>query len=157
MQRPLVHRNWLSSQVTFTHPVSSEKSPQSLSESQRKDCGMQRVELHWNSSFPQVGFVQFCSSSELSRQSSSPSHTQVLGIHRWLSQVKSQELGQAWTGGSTDGSLTQVFPSDCSFSPYGQPQRAVIPVAEEELSGTGKQSFWQPPLSVWQGWLFAIN
>jgi hypothetical protein len=42
-------------------------------------------------------------------------------MQRWLSQVKSQELGQAWTGGSSLGSLAQLRPSGCSFSPYGQP------------------------------------
>ena len=72
----------------------------------------------------------------------------TFGMQRWLSQVKSQELGQACTGGSTEGSLTQVFPSDCSFSPYGQPQRAMIPVDDVELSGIGKHSFWQPPASL---------
>lgn len=57
--------------------------------------GMQRPETHWNSLGWHVGLVQFCSSSELSRQSSSPSQTQFLGMQRWLSHVKSHEFGQA--------------------------------------------------------------
>ena len=71
-------------------------SPQSLSPSHLKEFGMQRPVEHLKSEGEQVGVVQFCwFSSELSRQSSSPSHTHVLGMHLWLSQVKSQEFGQA--------------------------------------------------------------
>ena len=33
---------------------------------------------------------------------------------------------------------------------------ALIPFSVE-LSGTGKQSFLQPPLLLWQGWLEVIN
>ena len=101
----------------FKRKLLPEKSPQSLSESHLKDLGMQRPEPHFHSSVPQVGWVQLPSSSLLSRQSSSPSHIQVLGMHRWLSQVKSQALGQAGGGGSELGSPEQVFPSEASFSP----------------------------------------
>ena len=45
-------------------------------------------------------------------------------MQRWLSQVKSQELGQACTGGSSLGSLSQVRLLGCSRSPYGQPHLA---------------------------------
>ena len=41
----------------------------------------------------------------------------TMGIQRLLSQVKSQELGQAAAGGSALGSLAQLTPSPCSFSP----------------------------------------
>ena len=131
-------------------------SPQSLSPSQRNDPGMQRPVEHWKSVALQVGVVQFWFSSELSRQSSSPSQTQVLGIQRWLSQVKSQELGQAGTAGSADGSEAQLFPSALSFSPYGQPHLAEIPISVE-LSGIGKHNFWQLPFFSWHGCLSTIR
>jgi hypothetical protein len=59
MQRPLSQVNWEASHVTLTQPVSSDESPQSLSESQRNELGMQRPDVHWNSSVEHVGLVQF--------------------------------------------------------------------------------------------------
>lgn len=53
--------------------------------------------------------VQFCSSSELSKQSSSPSHTQAFGMQRKFLHVKSHVFGQACTGGSDCGSAVQVL------------------------------------------------
>jgi hypothetical protein len=58
IQRPFSQRNWESAQVTLTQPVSSEKSPQSFSESHLKLPGMQRPVVHWNSPDPHVGSAQ---------------------------------------------------------------------------------------------------
>ena len=52
-----------------------EKSPQSLSVSHLNELGMHLPEVHRKSLSEQVGVVQFWLSSELSRQSSSPSQT----------------------------------------------------------------------------------
>lgn len=40
--------------MTLTQPASSEKSPQSFSESHLKVAGMQRPDLHMNSLLPHV-------------------------------------------------------------------------------------------------------
>jgi hypothetical protein len=58
IQRPLSQRNCESAQVTLTQPVSSEKSPQSFSESHLKLPGIHRPVVHWNSPEPHVGSAQ---------------------------------------------------------------------------------------------------
>uniref|UniRef100_A0A182NW39 Uncharacterized protein n=1 Tax=Anopheles dirus TaxID=7168 RepID=A0A182NW39_9DIPT len=153
MHRPFSHANCDAAHVTLPHSNSSEWSPQSFSWSHRKFSGMQRPDLHWNSFVPHVGFVQFCSSSELSRQSSSPSQIHDFGMQRWLLQVKSQVFGHACTGGSAFGSDRQLRPSSPSRSPYGQPHFTVRPrtppapaVSTVSFLGSAKQSFSQPPL-----------
>lgn len=65
--------------------------------------------------------MQFCSSSELSKQSSSPSQTQALGMHLKFLQVKSHGFGQACMGGSAAGSAMHVLLSGANLSPYGHP------------------------------------
>lgn len=97
--------------------------------------------------------VQFCSSSLLSKQSSSPSHTHDFGIHLWFEQVKSQLLGQACTGGWL-GSARQLRPSSLRVSPYGQSHFAVRPLPSS--LGRAKHNLLQPPLLFQQGWALSI-
>lgn len=135
--------------MTLTQSVSSEKSPQSLSESHLNVLGMHLPLSHWNWSFLQVIFVQFLSSSELSRQSSSPSQTHVFWMHLPFAQVKSQG-GQECASGTESGSSKHFLPSSASFSPRGQSHWAFS--FEVVLSGTGKQNFSHSCTLGLQGW-----
>lgn len=93
--------------------------------------------------------VQLCSSSLLSKQSSSPSQSHDFGIHLWLLHVKSHEFGQASTGGSAFGSEIHVCPSVLILSPYGHAHFTVSKCVP--LTGTAKQIFSQPPLLIEHG------
>ena len=105
-----------------------EKSPQSSWLSHMKVFGMQSPFAHLNSWSEQAGVVQLDGSSDPSRQSSSPSQTHVLGMQRWLAQVKSHELGHSLSTGSFSGCGAHERPSSCRVSPYGQPHFRSMPV-----------------------------
>lgn len=146
------------------HPYSSSPSGQSKTISQRSSAGIQLLFMQryspvshpvWGGMVPGTTLAHI-SSSELSRQSTSPSHCQLTGIHSNRSKHWKCSLWHVWGMEVTGPEHTQKQNGKPSFSSArdkNQKHCVFVPPTRhclvKEMSSTAMSVHWSAPTSAW--------